>query len=41
MKPKKPHPRKLYERPNLRRMAAPPPGISTACRSWNCAATTC
>ena len=25
MKPKKPHPRKLYERPNLRRMAAPPP----------------
>ena len=25
MKPKKPHPRKPYERPNLRRMAAPPP----------------
>ena len=25
MKPKKPHPRKPYERPDLRRMAAPPP----------------
>lgn len=25
MKPKKPYPRKLYERPDLRRMAAPPP----------------
>ena len=25
MKPKKPHPRKLRERPDLRRMLAPPP----------------
>ena len=27
MKPKKPHPRKLRERPDLRRMLAPPQGF--------------
>ena len=27
MKPKKPHPRKPRERPDLRRLAAPPPAF--------------